>query len=174
MKNTAVTEFLFALATLAISATLFIGCGGDPACENGTCDQGPDDAGTNGDGDPITGKDGGTDGDVASGDAGSDDPHACDQLDSKKGVWYVQEASWIGGREMTISLSLTGKECSVSSDGEGAAFKGEGIFTGSALPLERSFPDGTKHFLKEDGEGIALEKKSPDENLTYHYRRTEP
>ena len=73
MKNTAVTEFLFALATLAISATLFIGCGGDPACENGTCDQGPDDAGTSGDGNPITGEDGGTDGgDVTTGDGGSD------------------------------------------------------------------------------------------------------
>ena len=35
-------------------------CGGDPACDNGSCDQGPDDAGTSGDNNPITGKDGGT------------------------------------------------------------------------------------------------------------------
>ena len=41
MKNTAVTEFLLVLATVALTGILAIGSGGDPACENGDQDPTP-------------------------------------------------------------------------------------------------------------------------------------
>ena len=104
-------------------------CGGDPACDNGSCDQGPDDAGTSGDNNPITGKDGGTpdSGDVTNSDAGSDagpsDP--CKEHNDKLGGdYYTLKGDFLcdsGGGPWDRTCSTTNdteyKSCRLTCDG---------------------------------------------------------
>ncbi len=69
-------SFITGTIVLPVLLNLLVGCGGDPACDNGGCGPDPtEDAGTSGDNNPITGKDGGTpdSGDVTTGDAGTPD-----------------------------------------------------------------------------------------------------
>ena len=121
MKNTAVTEFLLVLATVALTGMFAIGCGGDPACENGGC--GPDpDAGTNGDGNPITKEDGGTldGGDVTSGDAGSDAGQAdCSAIKAKyEKTWTLKSGCvMLIGETMTATVEGTADDCVTTFDG---------------------------------------------------------
>ena len=121
MKNAAVTDLnlVLVLATLAISGFIFIGCGGDTACEGDACGPGPTtDAGTNGD--PITKEDGGVSdsGDVTPSDAGSDagkDPDCSAEAYPKLNKKFNCCISSCGDR--TCSTAVDEGKCAMSCPG---------------------------------------------------------